>query len=178
MTDIKITSVLVNPEVLERVYSKPLLIKMMVGDRYLFWKVLKISSALKITSQIEKELRIPDKKSFFYNMTTWIRKSKIHEIRIEVIGGYDNKAQLLIDEYNLITENKSDKKLLSKEPNIKFYPKWVPQDDINVFKKYYTTGKNTGSSNKDKNLRRFLNTLELDTETVDKIYNYMKTRYK
>lgn len=178
MTDIKITSVLVNPEALEKVYMKPLLIKMMVGDRYLFWKVLKISTAIKITGQIEKELRLPDKKSFFYNLTNWIRKSKIYEIRIEVISGYDNKAQLLIDEYNLISENKSDKKLLSNEPNIKFYPRWIPQDDINVFKKYYTTGKNTGSSNKDKNLRRFLNTMELAPDQVDKIYNYMKTRYK
>lgn len=178
MEPIKITSVLVNPELLEKNRDKPLLLKLMIGNKYMFWKVLKISTALDLKDQLTREVKVPNTKSVFYKLVNWIRKSKIYELRIEIISGYDDKSQLLINEYNLIKHNRSDKNLLVKESNIDYYPKWIPQDAINIFKKFYTTGKQTGASNKDKNLKRFLNTLDLNKDITDKIYNYLKTRYK
>lgn len=175
MEPIKI--LLKNPDLLQKHLSDFLLVKIEVGEKYQIWKVQKIKTVTSaLPSQLDREVKIPDNKSIFYNMVKYIRRKKITELRVEILKGYQDRYQLLVDEYELLMNG--DKNLLNEKNNIDHYPKWIPQDDINRFKVYYTKGKNTGSSAKDKNLNRFLSTLKIDQETKHKIYNYLKTRYK
>lgn len=173
-----------NPELL--LSKTPCIFKMWAGNSYYIWKTQNAKALIQtvVETQIAKEIEVPKLDSIFSKLVEFCRDKKVKEISIEILKNYPgNELKLLQDEYDLLQAAKKDKKCLNKEfVNHKSYPRWISQEVINNFKIYYTKGKNVGSSVKDKNLRKFLNTLvkknELDPPAVEKIYEYIKTRYK
>lgn len=171
-----------NPDAITK---SPCIFKIWAGNHYYIWKTVNIRPLMDhMKDQLSKEIEVPKKESQFYKLVTYCQARKINELSIEVIGNYpDKQLELLMDEYNLLQASKRDKKCLNRIfINHDKYPRWISQDTINNFKAYYTTGKNVGSSVKDKNLRKFLNGIVsremTHEEFVEKIYTYVKTRYK
>lgn len=166
-----------NPELIT---SEPCLFKIWAGNHYYIWKCNSIRPLMaSVQKQITKEVEVPKRDSIFYKLVEHCRAKRIAELSIEVIKNYPaNILTLLIDEYDNLQAAKKDKKCLNRVfVNHQKYQKWISQEVINNFKIYYTKGKVVGSSTKDKNLRKFLST-KVDAETLEKIFIYIKERYK
>lgn len=172
---------------IDLVLSKtPCLFKIWCGDRYFIWKSVNVKPLMTdvVEKQISKEVEVPKLDSIFSKLVEHCRAKKIQEVTIEVLKNYpSNELKLLQDEYDLLRVSKDDKKCLNKEfVNHKLYPRWISQEVQNNFKLYYTKGRNVGTSTKDKNLRGFLNKLakkeQIQSESIEKIFEYIKLRYK
>ena len=172
---------------IDLVQSKtPCLFKIWAGDRYFIWKSVNVKTLMAdvVAKQISKEVEVPKLDSIFLKLVEHCRAKKIQEVTIEILKNYqENELKLLQDEYDLLRASKDDKKCLNKLfVNHESYPRWISQEVINNFKIYYTKGRNVGSSTKDKNLRSFLNKLvkkeQIQKDSIEKIFTYIKERYK
>lgn len=169
----------------DKISQEQCIFKIWAGTHYFVWKTNGIRPLMnRVADQITKEMLVPKKDSIFSKLVTHCLVRKITELSIEVIKNYPtDQHALLMDEYNLLQASKKDKKCLNKDfVNHKSYPRWITQESMNNFKIYYTQGKNVGSSIKDKNLRKFLNGIVYKEMTgdefVERIFTYVKTRYK
>lgn len=170
----------------DKISKDQTLFKIWAGTHYYIWKSNNVRPLMEnVKEQLTKEIEVPKMDSIFYKLVEHCRARKIYELSIEIIKNYPvDQLALLMDEYNMLQVAKKDKKCLNREfVNHKTYQRWVTQETINNFKIYYTKGKNVGSSVKDKNLLKFLNGIVAKEgmtheEWVEKIYNYVRTRYK
>lgn len=163
---------------------KKCLIKLFVFDKYLIFKTLDLKPFLvRLGAQLSREIAVLDEKSVFVNLVKEIVRTKCGVLEVEILGNYKESLDLLIDEYDALKEASKDKNCLNTSfANYNHYPKWVDQTSINNFKEYYTKGKNTGTSVKDKKFRRFMRDISqkdmyLD-DFVNKVCAYVKKHYK
>lgn len=167
--------------------TEPCIFKMYVGNKYYIWKTLNIGPMVaNLVQQIDREVKQFKETSAISKVVQEIIDTKVGVLDIEIVKSYSNdtRLQLLIDERNLLLSAKKDKNCLNLTfSNHDIYPKWMDQQTINEFKEYYTTGKNKGSSVKDKNLRTFLKRIaaknyKSQDDFVEEVFNYIKSRYK
>lgn len=168
----------------DKLTEQKCLFKLSIGSKYLIFKTLDLKPFLaRLSMQLSREIAVLDEKSVFVNLVKEIVRTKCGVLEVEILGNYKESLDLLIDEYGALKEASKDKNCLNTSfANYNHYPKWVDQTSINNFKEYYTKGKNTGTSVKDKKFRRFIRDISqkdmyLD-DFVNKVCAYVKKNYK
>lgn len=160
-------------------HGNPTLFKIWCGKKYYIWKSNSVKALMQkvVESQIQKEIQVPKATSIFYKLSQHCKAKKVDVIVVEVLM-VASPYNILVAEYDMLQASKKDENCLNMTfSNHDTYPRWIPQDDINAFKTYYTKGKKVGSSDKDKRLRKFLST-KVEKDLLDKIVAYVKKNYK
>lgn len=154
--------------------------KLHFGKKYLILKCLKLNQSVSnFAKQIDRELRSPKEDSILYNAVAYIKRYAVPTMRVEILHETDDPVSLLMFESDALKSAKNDKECLNTSfSNLDYFPSWIPQAAIVEYKdKIAGVSKKAGLS-KDVYFKRFLSKLALKKCVSDKIFDYVKERYR
>jgi hypothetical protein len=150
--------------------------KLKFGTRYFIFKCLKLhASVAGLSKQIHRELRTPKDDSILFKVVAYVKKARVTMMEVEVIHDADNPVDLLKVEYEQLQKAKKDPNCLNiRFVNNDYYPAWIPQTAVNEFNKQLQ-GKRVPE--KIKNLKKFLSKYTKNPEDLQKIIEYIETKF-
>lgn len=145
--------------------------------RYFIFKGLRIyQTAESLSKQINKEINEPKEDSIMFKVVAYIKRARPAIMNVELIFESDSYPDILMAEYEALQAAKKDPNCLNTRfTNIEYFPHWISHKVAQDYLKWHGGRKPT---NKEKNLRKFLNTQIRGKDAIDAIVDYIKDKWR
>ena len=162
------------------IVGRPGVFKLLFGEKYFIYKGLSVKATVdNLSKQISRELSAPKEDSILFKVVCYIKTTGTPSATVEIKCISDDPLLILTTEYEELNKAKDDVNCLNiKFENLSYVPKWIPQKAVVKFKKLVETGSAKKVVHKDVHLRNYLKKMKLPDEDVNKIVEYVQTRYR
>lgn len=167
-------------EKMEQLPSVKCVYKLTFGDRYFIFKAMNLRQSIKpLAEQLDREIRNPKEDSMLIKVVSFLRTYPVNFASVSVIHVDDDNIKLLMAEYNALEAAKDDHNCLNMNTsNTDYFPKWVTQKEIVKFKAWVDGKTVRFKPSKDVFLRKYLAKFNIAEVDQEKIFNYVRERYR
>lgn len=167
-------------ENIDKLPSEPGVFKMNFGKKYFIYKGKSVHLTVStFAKQIDRELRTPKEGSILSKAVAYLKRYPVTSMGVSVLMTTEDAAELLLAEYKALQDAKADKDCLNTVfDNTSYYPQWIPQKDVLVFKKKLEGKIIKRQVPKDVHFKNYLTKMKLKTAQIDQIFDYVTKRYR
>jgi len=154
--------------------------KLTFGDRYFIFKAMNLSQSIKpLAEQIDREIRSPKEDSILYKVISFLRTYPVNFASVSIIHAGEDNVKLLMAEHEALEAANSDTNCLNVNiSNTDYFPKWITQKEIMKFKAMVEGKTVRFKPSKDVYLRKYLSKFSIPAGDQEKIFNYVRERYR